>query len=484
MSRRPGPTRGGGCGTVKQPTTSHLGTALALAALAVGWTIITASAGVSALVKGTTYLLALGIISLDLIDYLVRLYVVRIGAAAGDGPSGATGPLTPVQKRLHVRPFALVVSVYNGERSLQPFLREMEPYRDRLWIIDDGSTDSTVPMLQRSGYRCVPGGRNRKKPGAIRRLLAALPPDFETIVVLDPDIRPIGWTGNGEGALESVIFDLQRSGAAGVTPLISVGQSGVLTTFQRLEYFMALEVGRRSLGDAAVSSGIAVYQREPLERALEQHSLSVYAEDLELSLLLLGAGERLSYDGRLEVETDGEETLAGLFSQRVGWAYGLIRAYALRFSEVCKAASRGPYAAYQFLGYFGLVSILLQPLRLAATVGVGLSLLNGVAQLVSYDGLPELMRVPPSLFVVIYVHYLLLTILVLTTAVPRGSRLELVGAVPLYMFYALGLAIPTAVGYLNWLCLRTIGVRLFKDHYQDEGSLRSEVRGALIEEEG
>ncbi len=466
---------------MNQRPTDPLRLALALAALAIGWTIVAASAGLGSIAVAAAYLSLVLVLSIDLVDYLVRLYVVRFSSTpASRHPSHTAPRFTRAQKRLHVRPYALVVSVYNAEREISGFLQAMEPFRKRLWIVDDGSTDGTVSMLQGAGYRCVPGRVNRKKPGAIRRLLRSLPREIETVVVLDPDIRPVGWTGTSAGALESVIFDLQRSGAAAVTPLITVRATGLLALFQRFEYFMALAVGRRSLGDSAVSSGIAIYQREALERALDRHSLSVYAEDLELSLLLLGQGERIYYDGRLEVETDGQETPAGLFSQRVGWSYGLLRAYASRFREVFRVAARGPFLAYQFLGYFGIISIVIQPLRLAALIAFGVSLANGLEDLAGIDALPGLAYAPPSLFVVTYTHYLVLSLLALLTAVPRGKRLELIGIVPLYVFYAVSLVIPTTVGYLNWLLVKSIGWRLYRDHYQDESSLRDEVAGATL----
>src|SRR4029450_8605311 len=73
---------------------------------------------------------------------------------------------TPYEKRLHLRPYALLVSVYNAEDHVDAFLESMEPFRDRLWIIDDGSTDNTCRRIRQAGWRTLEGGENRKKPGA------------------------------------------------------------------------------------------------------------------------------------------------------------------------------------------------------------------------------------------------------------------------------------------------------------------------------
>ena len=40
-------------------------------------------------------------------------------------------------------------------------------YRDRVWLISDGSTDNTVLRLRQAGWRCFDDGVNRRKPGAI-----------------------------------------------------------------------------------------------------------------------------------------------------------------------------------------------------------------------------------------------------------------------------------------------------------------------------
>src|SRR5204862_83235 len=82
---------------------------------------------------------------------------------------------------------------------------------------------------------------------------------------------------------------------------------------------ISVGVGRKSLGVLSVSSGISLYRRKTLERVLREHSLSVYAEDRENTLHLIGRDERIYYDERLVVETEGKADLASWFSQRVGW---------------------------------------------------------------------------------------------------------------------------------------------------------------------
>ncbi len=68
-----------------------------------------------------------------------------------------------------------------------------------------------MARLRRGGWRIFDDGVNRKKPGAIRRLLETLPPHIETVMVIDPDIRIRGRHEGSTIDLERTISDFQRS---------------------------------------------------------------------------------------------------------------------------------------------------------------------------------------------------------------------------------------------------------------------------------
>ena len=89
-------------------------------------------------------------------------------------------------------PFAIIASVFNLEDHLEEFMEAFGPYRDRVWLISDGSTDNTVLRLRQAGWRCFDDGVNRRKPRRLRRLLERLPAHIETVMVIDPDIRITG----------------------------------------------------------------------------------------------------------------------------------------------------------------------------------------------------------------------------------------------------------------------------------------------------
>lgn len=185
------------------------------------------------------YVLASLVGMIDLADIVARVLVRRrhtklpwMDHAAPTSIPLEIGEFTPRQMRLHVRPYAIVASVHNAEEELDDFLEAIRPYRDHLWVIDDASSDETFRLLQHAGVNCRRTAVNRKKPGALRELIASLPPDIATVVVLDPDSRIRDTGSSSISDLERVIFQFQRSRMAAVCPRIAIREGGLLPLFQ------------------------------------------------------------------------------------------------------------------------------------------------------------------------------------------------------------------------------------------------------------
>lgn len=420
------------------------------------------------------FLLSNLIAVVDAIDLMVRVYMRKVqtpdpvmGRVAPTSTPLAIGSFTPYQMRLHLRPYAILVSVYNAERYLPSFLAAMEPYREHLWIIDDASTDNTWGVLQQSGVHCFRAEVNRNKPGAIKHLISLLPPEIETVVISDPDTTIVEGGGIRQiSELERVLFEFQQSGMDALCPRIVVKVENWLTRIQAFEYCASFALGRKSLSDHCVNSGISVYRREALAHVMRDHSLSIYAEDLKNSFILLGRGSRIYYDGRLVFETEGKTTVRGWFSQRVGWFYGLLKVYIEHFRDVLRFARKGPLYVYQFLVYTGLFTLLFHPLKLAALALVCLSFLNGLDNLLQLDRIPDSAWTDPLYFPLSYLSYTLLALSYVPLAVSKQDRVRLLPVVPVYYLYALAQIIPVTVGYLNWFGLRFFHRRAFRDHYQ------------------
>ena len=435
------------------------------------------AAGYSVLV----FALANLVVYTDALDFALRLFMRRRNRASsvatqdtGDVSIDLVGALPEgVRQFVPLRPYAIIASIYNLQGQLEQFTQNYAAWRDRVWLISDGSTDRTVARLRQGGWRCFDDGVNRKKPGAIRRLLESLPPHIETVLVIDPDIRI---RGRGEGStieLEQAISDFQRSGAAAACPRVMIEQDGFLARFQSFEYALAFRVGRASLADYSITSGVSLYRRDALEGALAAHSMSVYAEDFENAMILLGRGESIYYDGRLVVSTEGPGKLGRWFSQRVGWYHGLLRVYTERFDEVWRLSRRSPFAFYHLIVYVGVLSIGLHLAKMVSAVLLIVSFLSGFDQLLVGGLLPTGNLVNPDFFISAIGSYLALGVIALYTVVPKAERAYAAPIVPLYLFYAIAHIVPMTVGYLNWMALRIWGRRVYRDHYASDSHLHA-----------
>jgi cellulose synthase/poly-beta-1,6-N-acetylglucosamine synthase-like glycosyltransferase len=460
---------------------------LAVCGLLVGWIVLSAANAEAASFSMLVYALANLIVYTDALDFVLRLYMKRRHTATARGtgrereisidlatalPAGAL-PIVPVE------PYAIIASVFNLEEHLEAFLAAYGRYRERMWLISDGSTDNTLLRLRQAGWRCFDDGINRRKPAALRRLLETLPEYIETVLVVDPDIRILQPGAGSEIDLEQFISEFQQSGAAAACPRVMIEPDGFLARFQSFEYALAFRAGRQSLADYSITSGVSLYRRDALARALREHSVSVYAEDFENAVILLDRGERIYYDGRLVVGTEGPGSFPRWFSQRVGWYHGLIRVYVERFGRIWHVAKRTPFALYHYLVYVGGLTILLHPLKVVSAALLLGSFVSGVDNLFFAHWQPHVQGwTNPAYFMAAIGSYLVLGVVALFTVVPKSERAYAAPIVPLYLFYALVHIAPMSVGYLNWIALKLVGRRLYRDHYEPEPSDLSAPQGA------
>jgi cellulose synthase/poly-beta-1,6-N-acetylglucosamine synthase-like glycosyltransferase len=449
---------------------------LAVCGLLAGWIVLSVADARTAGFSIFVYAVANLIVYTDALDFALRLYMRRRHTSAADGGYGRrngglsinlSAILPPDARRLvQVPPFAIIASIFNLEDRLQDFMDALGAHKHRVWLISDGSTDHTVLRLRQAGWRCFDDGVNRRKPGALRRLLECLPAHIGIVMVIDPDIRIRGLNEGSTIDVEQFVSDFHRSGAAAACPRIMIEPDGILGRFQAFEYALACGVGRESLADFSVTSGVSFYRRSALVRALDQHSLSVYAEDLENALILLSQGERIYYDGRLVVSTDGPGSLQHWFSQRVGWYHGLIKVYSERFSEVLRVSRRSPFAAYNYFIYIGCLGLAIHLIKIVSAALLLLSFLGGLDALLLEDFVPKGSLGNPEYFTAAIGSYLALGVIALFTCVPKAERAYTAPIIPLYLCYAIAHIVPMTVGFGNFFALRLFRRRIFQDHYE------------------
>ena len=84
-------------------------------------------------------------------------------------------------------------------------------------------------------------------------------------MVVDPDIRIRGLATPAAASISSAsIRDFQQSGAAAVCPRVMIEPDGFLARFQAFEYALAFRIGRESLADYSITSGVSIYRRDAL----------------------------------------------------------------------------------------------------------------------------------------------------------------------------------------------------------------------------
>jgi cellulose synthase/poly-beta-1,6-N-acetylglucosamine synthase-like glycosyltransferase len=449
---------------------------LAVCGLLAGWIVL---AILNARAQGFSifvFAIANLIVYTDALDYALRLYMRRRHTAAVGGTvdSGRATNLSinlaaivPAgASRVPVSRFAIIASVFNLEDQLEDFIEAFGRYRERVWLISDGSTDNTVLRLRQAGWRCFDDGVNRRKPGAIRRLLQWLPAHIETVLVIDPDVRIRGLHDGSSIDLERFVSDFQHSGAAAACPRIMIEPDGFLARFQAFEYALSFRVGRESLANFSITSGISIYRRSALESVMDEHSLSVYAEDFENAIILLSRGERIYYDGRLVVSTEGPGTLRGWFSQRVGWYHGLLKVYVERFPEIFRVSRRSPFATYHYVFYLGVMSLGMHLVKMVGATLLLLSFLAGLDALLLDRFVPQGNIINPTYFTAAVSSYLALGVVALFTSVPKMERAYVAPIVPLYLCYAIVHIVPMTLGFGNFFTQRLFGRRIYQDHYE------------------
>ena len=317
----------------------------------------------------------------------------------------------------------------------------------------------------------------------MRRLLEKLPPHIETVLVVDPDMSICDTDSGSAIDFEHAIRNFQQSGAAAACPRITLERDGFLSRFQMLEYALSFGAGRQSLADYSITSGVSLYRRDALKQALARHSLSVYAEDLENALILLSLGERIYYDGRLVVSTEGPSSWKQWFSQRVGWYYGLIKVYAERLSEIWRVAQRTPFAMYHYVVYTGFLLIVWHLAKMASAALLLASLASGLDGLLDGGLIPATALTNPVHFVSAVGGYTALGALALFTVVPKRERGYVAPIVPLFLCYAVLHIVPMSLGFGNWIALKLFNRRLYRDHYESSGDRDGAPANVLQEEQ-
>ena len=224
----------------------------------------------------------------------------------------------------------VVIAAYNEEKVIAGAVQSVlsNGYAGDLDVIlvDDGSTDRTVQVLQESfGHDArvrVERQSNCGKSTALRRAFALARHDF--IATLDADTQLVPNT------LHHLVARLKEDPRVGaVSGNAKVGNRGRwLTEFQGLEYICGFNLDRRAYAIldciTVVPGAIGAYRRQAVEEA-GGFTSETLAEDTDLTLQIRKNGWRIAYEEKAVGWTESPETVGALAKQRFRWAFGTLQ---------------------------------------------------------------------------------------------------------------------------------------------------------------
>lgn len=162
----------------------------------------------------------------------------------------------------------IVIVAYNSADVIEDLLtsipKALGGLRAVVVVVDNGSTDRTVEVVESLGGSLVALSHNTGYAGGIN-LGAVVGPPAEAIVVLNPDVRL------GPGSIESMFATLQSTRAGIVAPRVLAGDGALFRSLRREPTLLrAAGLGRTRLHwlDEHVSDPLAYQHRQTADWAL------------------------------------------------------------------------------------------------------------------------------------------------------------------------------------------------------------------------
>lgn len=241
-----------------------------------------------------------------------------------------------------------------------------------------------------------------------------------------------------------------------------------------LEYEDSMSLGRIVPHNHVFTSGAsAFYKRDVLEEMLKQTSLSMYAEDMEISIQLISSKLRTYFDRRVTTRTLIPSTLKKLTLQRMSWSVGQLKVTTSYFKKAF--IKDDPFFIYNFYFYNFFIIILMHPLRVISIIAYFISL--GAILLgyfnpyyLSYKFIPTFTLLFMTIFFVLWSVESLFWSSNIHPKIREDKDWNLAKyittsvAYAFYRFYLI--LIPNTLGYLNFISFKLFKRMIFKDAYQ------------------
>ncbi len=228
-------------------------------------------------------------------------------------------------------PVAVLVPAYNEEKVIERTVRSVldsDYPKLRVIVIDDGSKDATLEVVQSAFPREIATGRvsvlTKENSGKADALEYGMEQVTEPIFVgIDAD------TLIAPDAISKLVPHFSDSKVAAMAGNAKVGNRiGLWTRWQALEYITSQNFERRALNTlnavSVVPGAIGAWRTDAV-RAVGGYQRDTVAEDADLTMALLQAGYKVNYEDRALAYTEAPTTASTLMRQRFRWSFGIMQ---------------------------------------------------------------------------------------------------------------------------------------------------------------
>jgi cellulose synthase/poly-beta-1,6-N-acetylglucosamine synthase-like glycosyltransferase len=234
----------------------------------------------------------------------------------------------------------VLIPAHNEEQSLEQTITSLlgqSQRPDRVVVVADNCTDSTVQVARRCGVEVIETLHNtHKKAGALNQALSRVLPtqgDNDLVMVMDADtVLDAGFL---EAAARRFTDDRALMAVGGL--FYGVQGEGLVGQFQRNEYVRYARDIRRRRGRVFVLTGTAsLFRPHALRTVAERRGTSVpgerghvydtaaLTEDNELTIAIKSLGGLMISPAECTVVTELMPTWRALWAQRLRWQRGAL----------------------------------------------------------------------------------------------------------------------------------------------------------------
>ncbi len=227
---------------------------------------------------------------------------------------------------------AVLIPAYNEAKVIERTVRSVlhSDYKDlRVIVIDDGSKDATLEITRTAFAKEIAAGRvvvlTKPNSGKADALNAGLEQVTEELFVgIDAD------TLIAPDAISKLVPHFSNPKVAAMAGNAKVGNRvNLWTRWQALEYITSQNFERRALNTlnavSVVPGAIGAWRTAAVRAAGAYHHDTV-AEDADLTMALLQAGNWVNYEDRALAYTEAPTKASGLMRQRFRWSFGIMQA--------------------------------------------------------------------------------------------------------------------------------------------------------------